>query len=168
MLLSGVLHYTNQTGVRKITTFLQVLFLAIAIANVVSVSSSIENKQGLSSINKIVAWTISSNVINLIFPRIAFLMLKTFVFFLVLSMFLIRKTSKILSNKTSVLLSIGVPYIQLSLNMEVLFMIVLLITLSCWRKIMIQSKNSSHTLLAQWRHAFFFVSKAHISTYQYS
>jgi len=72
LLLSGVLHYTNQTGVRKITTFLQVLFLSIAIANVVSVSISIENKQGLSSINKIVAWTISSNVINLIFLRMAF------------------------------------------------------------------------------------------------
>jgi len=87
LLLSGVLHYTNQTGVRKITTFLQVLFLAIAIANVVSVSISIENKQGLSSINKIVAWTISSNAINLLFLRIAFLMFKMLYFFSFINVF---------------------------------------------------------------------------------
>lgn len=71
MLLAGVMHYTNQNGVRKATTFLQVLFLSIAIVNVVNVSSSVENKQGLSSINQIVAWTISSNVLfyNLIFLK---------------------------------------------------------------------------------------------------
>lgn len=170
MLLAGVLHYTNQNGVRKITTLLQVLFLSIAIANVVSVSSSIENKQGLSSVNKIVAWTISSNIIfyyNVIFLKITLCNIKNVCMFLVLSMFLIRKTSNLLSNKTSVLLSIGIPYIQLSLNLEVLFMLVLVITLSCWRKIVIQSKDSSQTLWTQWRHAFFFVSKCHISIYHY-
>lgn len=134
LLLAGVMHYTNQNGVRKITTFLQVLFLFIAIANVVNVSSSMENKQGLSSVNQIVAWTIS-----------------------ILSMFLIRKTSNLLSNKTTVLLSIGIPYIQLSLNFEVLFMLVLVITLACWRKIVIKSEDSSQTLWTQWRHAFFFL-----------
>lgn len=53
------MHYSNQSEVRKITTFLQVFLLAIAILNVVMVANSIENKQGLSSINKIVSWTIS-------------------------------------------------------------------------------------------------------------
>uniref|UniRef100_A0A2S2NAG3 GPI ethanolamine phosphate transferase 1 n=1 Tax=Schizaphis graminum TaxID=13262 RepID=A0A2S2NAG3_SCHGA len=133
-LLAGLIHYKNQSGVRKITTFLQVLLLAIAIANVVIVSSSIENKQGLSSVNKVVSWTIS-----------------------ILSMFLIRKTSNLLSNKTTVLLSIGIPYIQLSLNLEVLFMLVLVITLACWRKIVIKSSDSSQALWTQWRHAFCFL-----------
>jgi len=63
LLLAGVMHFTKQHGVRKITTLLQVLFLFIAIANGVYVSISIGNKQGLSSVNKIVAWTISSNII---------------------------------------------------------------------------------------------------------
>jgi len=89
-------------------------------------------------------------------------------FVLVLSMFLIRKTSNILSNKTTVLLSISIPYIQLSLKLEVLFILVLVVTLACWRKIVIKSGDSSQTLWTQWRHAFFFVSKAHISIYQYS
>lgn len=57
------MHYKNQIGVRKITTFLQILLLAIAIVNVVSVSISMENKQGLSSLNKIVSWAISSNIL---------------------------------------------------------------------------------------------------------
>lgn len=73
MLLAGVMHYTNQNGVRKTTTFLQVLFLSIAIANVMNVSSSMENKQGLSSVNQIIAWAISSNILfynNLIFLKI--------------------------------------------------------------------------------------------------
>lgn len=133
-LLAGLMHYKNQNGVRKITTFLQVLLLAIAIANVVIVSSSIENKQGLSSVNKIISWAVS-----------------------ILSIFLIRKTSDLLSNITTVLLSIGIPYIQLSLNLEVLFMLVLVITLACWRKIVVRSTDSSQTLWTQWRHAFFFL-----------
>lgn len=74
-------------------------------------------------------------------------------------MFLIKKTpSNLLSNITTVFLSIGVPYIQLSLNMEVVFMLVLVITLACWRKIVTQSTDDfSQLLLTQWRHAFFFV-----------
>lgn len=74
-------------------------------------------------------------------------------------MFLIKKTpSNLLSNITTVFLSIGVPYIQLSLNMEVVFMLVLVITLACWRKIVTQSTDdSSQSILTQWRHAFFFV-----------
>lgn len=74
MLLAGVMHYTNQNGVRKITTFLQVLFLSIAIANVVNVSNSMENKQGLSSVNQTIAWIISGNILfyyNLIFLKIS-------------------------------------------------------------------------------------------------
>lgn len=58
---AGIIHYQNQSGVRKITTCLQVFLLAIAIVNVMIVSNTIENKQGLSSINKIVSWTTSSN-----------------------------------------------------------------------------------------------------------
>lgn len=83
--------------------------------------------------------------------------------FLVLSMFLIRKTSNLLSNITTVLLSIGIPYVQLSLNLEVLFMLVLVITLACLRKIVTQSADSSQALWTQWRHAFFFVSETHSS-----
>ncbi|XP_025204049.1 GPI ethanolamine phosphate transferase 1 [Melanaphis sacchari] len=133
-LLAGFVHYKLQNGVRKIFTLLQVLLLAIAIANVMIVSSSIENKQGLSSLNKVVSWTVS-----------------------ILSMFLIRKTSDLLSNKTTVLLSIGVPYIQLSLKFEVLFVLVLVITLACWRKIVLKSKDSNKALWTQWRHAFCFL-----------
>jgi len=62
----------------------------------------------------------------------------------------------------------GIPYIQLSLNLEVLFMLVLVIILACWRKIVIKSEDSSQTLWTQWRHAFFFVSKDHIIICQYS
>lgn len=81
-------------------------------------------------------------------------------FYLVLSMCLIRKSSNLLSNITTIFLSIGVPYIQLSLNMEVVFMLVLVITLACWRKIVTQAAaDASHSLWTQWRHAFFFVSK---------
>jgi len=70
-----------------------------------------------------------------------------------------------LFNITTVFLSIGVPYIQLSLNMEVLFMIVLVITLACWRKIVIQNPDSSNSLWTQWRHAFFFVSQTNYIQY---
>lgn len=66
-LLAGIMHYKNQSGLRKTTTFLQVVFLAIAIVNVIIVSNSVENKQGLSLINKIISWTISSNIIFLIY-----------------------------------------------------------------------------------------------------
>lgn len=76
-------------------------------------------------------------------------------------MFLIKKTSDLLSNITSIFLSIGVPYIQLSLNMEILFILVLVITLANWRKIVTQSTNSSKSLLIQWRYSFFFVSKTY-------
>lgn len=134
LLLSGVTHYKNQNGVRKITTFAQVLLLGIAIANVMFVSSSITNKQGLSPANKVISWTSS-----------------------ILSMFLIRKTSCHLSNTTTVLLSIGIPYIQLSLNSEVFFMLVLVVTLAFWRKIVIKSTDSSKSLWIQWRHAFCFL-----------
>lgn len=84
-----------------------------------------------------------------------------FFFYLVLSMCLIRKSSNLLSNITTIFLSIGVPYIQLSLNMEVVFMLVLVITLACWRKIVTQpaaDSNASQSSWTQWRHAFFFVS----------
>lgn len=57
------MHYKSQSGLRKTTTFLQVVFLTIAIVNVLIVSNSVENKQGLSLINKILSWTISSNII---------------------------------------------------------------------------------------------------------
>lgn len=66
-LLAGIIHYQNQSGVRKIASCLQVLLLAIAIVNVVIVSNSIENKQGLSSVNKIVSWTTSSNLNIILF-----------------------------------------------------------------------------------------------------
>lgn len=61
-LSAGIMHCQNQKGVRKITSCLQVLMLAIAIVNVVVVSNTIENKQGLSSINRIISWTTSSNI----------------------------------------------------------------------------------------------------------
>lgn len=67
-LLAGIFHYKNQSGVRKTTTLVQVVFLAVAILNVVIVSNSVEHKHGLSSINKITSWTISCNVFyNLLF-----------------------------------------------------------------------------------------------------
>lgn len=56
-------------------------------------------------------------------------------------------------------LSVGIPYIQLSLNMEVIFVLVLVITLSCWRKVVTKSENLNKSLWTQWRYAFFFVSK---------
>lgn len=59
------MHYKNQIGIRKTTTLLQVVLLAVAIVNVIIVSNSVENKQGLSATNKIVSWTISSNIYNL-------------------------------------------------------------------------------------------------------
>lgn len=57
------MHYKNQSGLHKTITFFQVVLIAMAIANVVIVSNSIDNKQGLSSINKIFSWTISSNIL---------------------------------------------------------------------------------------------------------
>lgn len=77
-------------------------------------------------------------------------------------MCLIRKTPNLLSNITAVLLSIGTLYIQLSLNMEVIFLLVLVITLACWRKIVTQSTNTNQSIWTQWRHAFFFVIKVNI------
>lgn len=67
------------------TTFLQVLLIAIAIANVVIVSSSIENKQGLSSVNKVVSWTVSSNKLlcyKLLFLKIIFYNVEIFFSFI--------------------------------------------------------------------------------------
>jgi hypothetical protein len=67
------------------TTFLQVLLLAIAIANVVIVSNSIENKQGLSSVNKVVSWTVSSNKLlcyKLLFLKITFYNVEIFFSFI--------------------------------------------------------------------------------------
>lgn len=56
------MHYTDQSdGLRKTITLMQVILLAVAIINVVIVSNSVENKQGLSSINKILSWTISGD-----------------------------------------------------------------------------------------------------------
>ncbi|VVC45401.1 Alkaline-phosphatase-like, core domain,Alkaline phosphatase-like, alpha/beta/alpha,GPI ethanolamine [Cinara cedri] len=133
-LAAGLMHCKNLKGIHNITTFLQVVLLAMAIINVTIVSNSIDNKEGLSSINQIISWTIS-----------------------ILSMFLIRKSSNLLSNITTVFLSISTPFVQLSLNMEVVFMLVLVVTLACWRKIVTQSSDSSQSLWTQWRHAFFFL-----------
>lgn len=58
---AGILHYNNQSGTHKITTFLQVVSLAMAIINVIIVSKSIDNKEGLTLINQIFSWTISGN-----------------------------------------------------------------------------------------------------------
>lgn len=62
-LLAGIMHYKNQSGVRKTTTLLQVVFLAVAIVNVAIVSNSVEHKHGLASINKISSWTISGKLL---------------------------------------------------------------------------------------------------------
>jgi len=60
--LAGIVHYTDQSdGLRKTITLMQVILLAVAIINVVIVSNSVENKQGLSLINKILSWTISGD-----------------------------------------------------------------------------------------------------------
>lgn len=55
------MYYKSQTGIRKTTSFIQVVFLAVAIVNVIIVSNDIENKQGLSPINKTISWTISGS-----------------------------------------------------------------------------------------------------------
>jgi len=159
-LLAGIMHYKNQSGIRKTTTLLQLVLLAVAISNVIIVSNNIEHKQGLSSINKILSWTTSSNILYNLSIMHVFIHILNYNFFIfeVLSICLIRKTSDLLSNITTVFLSIGIPYIQLSLNMEVLFMLVLVITLACWRKIVTQSTDCSQSLWVQCRHAFFFVS----------
>lgn len=77
-------------------------------------------------------------------------------------MCLVKKTTNLISNITTVCLSIGIPYIQLSLNMEVLFVLVLIVTLACWRKIVTKTSDSSQSLWTQWRHAFFFVRKSEV------
>ncbi|XP_050437508.1 GPI ethanolamine phosphate transferase 1 [Adelges cooleyi] len=133
-LLAGIMHLKNQSGIRKTYSFVQVVLLALAIVNVMFVSNSIENKLGLSTLNKILSWSIS-----------------------ITSMCVFKKTQDMISNVTSLFLSISAVYVQLSLNMEVIFMLVLTITLACWRKIAIQSEQSSDSLRTQWRHAFYFL-----------
>jgi len=61
-LLAGFMHYRTQSGIRRTITILQVILLVVAIMNVLMVSISVENKQGLPFINKILSWTISGNI----------------------------------------------------------------------------------------------------------
>lgn len=64
------MHYNNQSGLRKNTTFLQLVLFAMAIVNVVVVSNNIDNKHGLSLLNQILSWITSGN--NLIFNYLTF------------------------------------------------------------------------------------------------
>ncbi|XP_050535795.1 GPI ethanolamine phosphate transferase 1 isoform X2 [Daktulosphaira vitifoliae] len=133
-LLAGLMHAKNKRGLYKMFAFTQVALLGIAILNVSIVSNSIDNKLGLNFYNQILSWAIS-----------------------IVAVCIYRKSQDLINNVTSLFISLSVTYIQLSINMEVVFILVLTVTLACWRKIILRSNNSTNSLRTQWSCAFFFL-----------